>query len=215
VNASTAIIKIIEEELRIDGDETTEDGLFTSQKVACLGCCSLSPVVMINDETHGKLTPKRVSQLLQEYRLNRKNERCPRKKVPDKFRNNQEKDYENGQSGLGRGASAGAETFGSWEHEIEKQSIQCLQKPGATACATGAVVEVIDEENHSSCTVVTPEKAQRIMTSTCSVTHPSRNGSCSIRGQLKTIPFSTSKADLPKLRHYRSQFTRQYSGWRV
>ena len=68
VNASTAIIKTIEEELQIDGDETTEDGLFTLQKVACLGCCSLSPVIMINDETHGKLTPKRVSQLLQEYR---------------------------------------------------------------------------------------------------------------------------------------------------
>ena len=68
VNASTAIIKTIEEELQIDGDETTEDGLFTLQKVACLGCCSLSPVIMINDETHGKLTPKRVGQLLQEYR---------------------------------------------------------------------------------------------------------------------------------------------------
>ena len=68
VNASTAIIKTIEEELQIDGDETTEDGLFTLQKVACLGCCSLSPVIMINDETHWKLTPKRVSQLLQEYR---------------------------------------------------------------------------------------------------------------------------------------------------
>jgi NADH-quinone oxidoreductase E subunit len=68
VNASTAIIKTIEEELRIDGDETTEDGFFTLQKVACLGCCSLSPVIMINDETHGKLTPKRVSQLLQECR---------------------------------------------------------------------------------------------------------------------------------------------------
>jgi len=38
VNASTAIIKTIEEELQIDGDETTEDGLFTLQKVACLGC---------------------------------------------------------------------------------------------------------------------------------------------------------------------------------
>jgi NADH-quinone oxidoreductase subunit E len=72
VNASTAIIKTIEKELRIDGDETTEDGVFTLQKVACLGCCSLSPVIMINDETHGKLTSKRVSQLLQEYRDNSK-----------------------------------------------------------------------------------------------------------------------------------------------
>jgi len=47
---------------------TTDDGLFTLQKVACLGCCSLSPVVMINEETYGRLTPKKVQQLLKEYR---------------------------------------------------------------------------------------------------------------------------------------------------
>ena len=70
VNASTAIIRTIEEELQVDGDETTEDGLFTLQKVACLGCCSLSPVIMINDETYGKLTPKMVTDLLKEYRRN-------------------------------------------------------------------------------------------------------------------------------------------------
>jgi len=68
VNASTAIIKAIESELRISNNETTEDGLFTMQKVACLGCCSLSPVIMINDETYGRLTPKKVQQLLNEYR---------------------------------------------------------------------------------------------------------------------------------------------------
>ena len=70
VNASTAIIKTIESELQISNDETTEDGLFTLQKVACLGCCSLSPVMMINNETYGRLTPKKVQQLLNEHRDN-------------------------------------------------------------------------------------------------------------------------------------------------
>ena len=70
VNASTGILRTVEDELKLEGDETTEDGLFTLQKVACLGCCSLSPVIMINDETHGKLTPKKVTQLLKEYREN-------------------------------------------------------------------------------------------------------------------------------------------------
>ena len=70
VNASTAILRTVEDELKVDGDETTEDGLFTLQKVACLGCCSLSPVIMINDETHGKLTPKKVTQLIKERREN-------------------------------------------------------------------------------------------------------------------------------------------------
>lgn len=68
VNSSTAIIKTIESELQISNDETTEDGLFTLQKVACLGCCSLSPVIMINDETYGLLTPKKVQQILKEHK---------------------------------------------------------------------------------------------------------------------------------------------------
>ncbi len=68
VNASSLMIRTIEEALKITNNETTEDGVFTLQKVACLGCCSLSPVVMINGETHGRLTPKKVQQLLKDYR---------------------------------------------------------------------------------------------------------------------------------------------------
>ncbi len=68
VNGSERIAGTIEDELQISGNDTTEDGLFTLQKVACLGCCSLSPVIMVNDETYGRLTPKKVQQLLKEYR---------------------------------------------------------------------------------------------------------------------------------------------------
>ena len=46
--------------------ETTRDGLFTLQNVACLGCCSLAPVMMINGETFGLLTPGKTRQILQE-----------------------------------------------------------------------------------------------------------------------------------------------------
>ena len=45
--------------------ETTSDGLFTVQNVACLGCCSLAPVMMINGETFGQLTPDKTRQILQ------------------------------------------------------------------------------------------------------------------------------------------------------
>ena len=68
VNSSVAILKAIENELQITSDETTDDGLFTLKKVACLGCCSLSPVVMINEDTYGRLTPTKVRQLLTEYK---------------------------------------------------------------------------------------------------------------------------------------------------
>ena len=48
-----------------EGD-TTPDGLFTLQNVACLGCCSLAPVMMINGETHGTLTPETTMKILQD-----------------------------------------------------------------------------------------------------------------------------------------------------
>ena len=68
VNGSQAIMNAVEDELLASGNETTADGLFTIQKVACLGCCSLSPVIMINHETYGRLTPKKVQTLLREHK---------------------------------------------------------------------------------------------------------------------------------------------------
>ncbi len=64
VNGSERIEKTIKEELGISDGETTEDGLFTLKNVACLGCCSLSPVMMINEETYGSLTPEKVKEIL-------------------------------------------------------------------------------------------------------------------------------------------------------
>ena len=64
VNGSKAIEEAICEELEISEGETTEDNLFTLTNVACLGCCSLSPVMMIDGEVYGKLTPKEVRKIL-------------------------------------------------------------------------------------------------------------------------------------------------------
>ncbi len=54
----SAISETLADELKIKDGETTEDGLFTLESVACLGCCSLAPVMMIGDDTFGKLTRK-------------------------------------------------------------------------------------------------------------------------------------------------------------
>ncbi len=59
------IEEAIIEELGIHDGETTEDNKFTLNNVACLGCCSLSPVMMINGETYGKLTPKKTKEIIQ------------------------------------------------------------------------------------------------------------------------------------------------------
>ena len=69
VNGSERIEAAISEELGIKDGETTEDGLFTLKCVACLGCCSLSPVMMINDETYGSLTPEKAIAILKELRM--------------------------------------------------------------------------------------------------------------------------------------------------
>lgn len=66
VNGSDLIEKTITETLGIHDGETTEDGLFTLKNVACLGCCSLSPVMMINEETYGRLTPDKTRAILAE-----------------------------------------------------------------------------------------------------------------------------------------------------
>lgn len=68
VNSSELILQTIKEELGIDDGETTEDGLFSLECVACLGCCSLSPVMMINDDTYGSLTPDKAIKILRELR---------------------------------------------------------------------------------------------------------------------------------------------------
>jgi NADH-quinone oxidoreductase subunit E len=62
------ISRTVADELQISPDETSADGLFTFTLVACLGCCSLAPVLMIDDQTYGRMTPQKVRSLLRRYR---------------------------------------------------------------------------------------------------------------------------------------------------
>ena len=66
VNGSELISSAITDELGIEDGQTTEDGLFSLKHVACLGCCSLSPVMMINGKTYGSLTPDKARKILRE-----------------------------------------------------------------------------------------------------------------------------------------------------
>ena len=72
VNGADMIEEAICEHLDIQDGETTEDGIFTLNNVACLGCCSLAPVMMVKsaegDETYGNLTKDRVKEVLDEIR---------------------------------------------------------------------------------------------------------------------------------------------------
>ncbi len=68
VNGSERVAKAIFEYLGIESGETTPDGMFTLEKVACLGCCSLAPVIMVNGEAHANLTPDKAVCVLKEIR---------------------------------------------------------------------------------------------------------------------------------------------------
>ena len=62
------ISRTLRDQLRIGEGETTPDREFTLETVACLGCCSLAPVVMVNKDTHGNLKPTDLRKLLKPYR---------------------------------------------------------------------------------------------------------------------------------------------------
>ncbi len=68
VNGADSIEKALCGELGISDGETTKDGLFSLKTVACLGCCSLSPVMMINENTYGSLTPEKAVAVIRDIR---------------------------------------------------------------------------------------------------------------------------------------------------
>ena len=74
VNGSAAIEEALSEELGTEEGETTPDGLFTYSNVACLGCCSLSPVMMIGEETYGSLTPEKARKIIRGIRAREEKE---------------------------------------------------------------------------------------------------------------------------------------------
>ena len=72
MNGADIIEEAITEHLSIGDGETTEDGVFTLNNVACLGCCSLAPVMMIQSEngveTYGNLTKDSTKKILSEIK---------------------------------------------------------------------------------------------------------------------------------------------------
>jgi len=72
VQNASAVSEAIEESLEIKDGQTTADGLFTLESVACLGCCSLAPVMMLNGEAFGKLSGKSAVKIVNDVRMQEK-----------------------------------------------------------------------------------------------------------------------------------------------
>lgn len=64
VRGSSRILDAVERELGITEGETTADLEYTLETVACIGACALAPTMVINQSTHGKMTPSKVAEVL-------------------------------------------------------------------------------------------------------------------------------------------------------
>jgi len=68
VNRSQELAEIIEDKTGVAEEQTSLDGLFFWRRVACLGCCSLAPVMMVNSQVYGKLDKSKTAAIIDELR---------------------------------------------------------------------------------------------------------------------------------------------------
>lgn len=68
VKGSASVLESIKRTLKLEPGQTSRDGLFSLEVVACIGACGLAPVIAVNGEFHANLTPQKVEKILSAYR---------------------------------------------------------------------------------------------------------------------------------------------------
>ncbi|MFQ6066867.1 MAG: NADH-quinone oxidoreductase subunit NuoE [bacterium] len=68
VRGAVRILERIESDLRIKSGQTSRDSMFTLETVNCLGACALGPLMVVDGQYHGKMTPGKVEKVLKNYR---------------------------------------------------------------------------------------------------------------------------------------------------
>jgi len=68
IKGSQLVLDKLVRELKIQPGETTKDGLFSLEVVACIGACGLAPVIAVNDHYYGGVTPEQISKIIKDYR---------------------------------------------------------------------------------------------------------------------------------------------------
>ncbi len=66
VMGGARVLEEVESRLGIKAGQTTEDGRFTLETVACIGACALAPAMFVNKETHGRMKPEKIAEILDE-----------------------------------------------------------------------------------------------------------------------------------------------------
>ena len=67
VKGAAKVLEAVERKLGIQVGECTPDGLCSLESCRCVGACGLAPVMMINDEVFGRMTPEQVPVILEDY----------------------------------------------------------------------------------------------------------------------------------------------------
>ena len=68
VLGSATVLTQIEKKLKVKSGQTTRDGQFSIEVVACIGACGLAPVIAGNGEFHAKVTPESLEQIIDNYK---------------------------------------------------------------------------------------------------------------------------------------------------
>lgn len=72
VKGSLSALKLAEDCLKIKAGDTTRDGLFSLEVVACMGACGLAPVISVNGEFHAKVTAEKLKEIISELTTSEK-----------------------------------------------------------------------------------------------------------------------------------------------
>ena len=67
VRQGRQLLNEVEQQLKIKAGQTTTDGKFDLERVACVGCCALAPVMVVDDKVHARMSVKKVSSVLSQY----------------------------------------------------------------------------------------------------------------------------------------------------
>ncbi len=68
VLGSATVLEEVQKTLKIKAGDTTKDGLFSIEVVACIGACGLAPVIAVNGEFHAKVTKESIQAIIKSYR---------------------------------------------------------------------------------------------------------------------------------------------------
>lgn len=80
VRGGEIVLENFERKLKIHEGETTPDREFSIERVACVGCCALAPVAVIDDTLHGQMAPSKVEGLILGFQIEKEKEERKRQK---------------------------------------------------------------------------------------------------------------------------------------